>query len=510
MIGRLLAGTWTQPSIEDEGAWGGTNTDGSYYASSSSRESAYLRIGAVFAAVTFLADTIAQLEYHLYERLPNDGGKKRAMGPLAALLDEQPNEEQTAFEFRYQMEAWASVRSFALAEITWDRGQPVSVVPRHPDRIRVERLPNGRRRYQYREDDGRERPILADNVFRLPGKPVLDYAGESFGLARAIQRQASRSFSSGITPKGFIAQDPGVSYTDEARAKIKARIMEEHGGADKSGGVLWLPEGLKWNQLGMTQEQAETVAMVTNSVEDIARFFSIPPYRLGLLKAGTVSYASVEMQSLEVVVYTIMPWCRRWEQATRRDLIVRKDTFFAEFLMASLLRGTTKDRYDAYAIAVQWGWLSINDIRRLENLNPIAGGDVYLRPLNMTPTASGTLMPVYGQVGGDETYGGRMLKLLVNDAAGQVERKETAAMLRAAEKHADDPAAWEAAVRAFYDGHGDHVAAKLHIGRDRALAYARNQRDLLLADGPDAIAAWQEHGLADDLVHLALPEAAAA
>jgi HK97 family phage portal protein len=499
MIGRVLAGTWTQPSIEDEGAWGGVNPDGSFYTTDgpSAQEAAYLRIGAVFSCVNFLADTMGQLEYHLFERLPDDGGKQRVdpnRNQLAELLHDQPNEDQTAFEFRFQMQAWASVRQNAIAEITWDRGQPTALTPRHPDRIRVERLPNGRKRYQYREDDGRERPILADNVFRLPGKPVLDYARESFALARSIQGQATRSFTRGIRPAGFIAQDPAVSYTPAARKRIKDRIMEEHGSSEKAGGILWLPEGLKWNQLGMTQEQAETVALVTASIKDIGRYFNIPPYRLGILESGTVSYASVEMQSVELVVYTMMPWVQRWEQATRRDLIVRKDTYFAEFLLQSLLRGTTKDRYDAYAVAIQWGWMSVNDVRRLENLNPLKGGDVYLRPLNMTPSA--------------DSSAGRLLRLLVNDTAASVVRKETMAMLRAAEKHRDDPAAWEQAVRTFYDNHGDHVAAKLHMEPGPALAYARRQRDALLADGPEVIPTWQDDGLADDLVALALPEAA--
>lgn len=494
---------WGPPPISDDGHWTTTGGGQSFPTSSGAivtHESA-MRISAVYAAVNILGDGLSQLPCVLYDRLPKDSGKDKSDDPLAWILHDEPNGDQTWVEFAFQMQAWASVRPKAFAEVTWDRGRVVELKPRHPDRVRTEKLEGGRYRYAYLEDDNRTwRPILRDEMFVVPGKPTLEYARESFGLAMAMQRYAARSFSNGIRPAGLISHDAKSEYDDDARDQLKKAIQAEHAGADKAGGILMLPEGLNWTALGMTHEQAELVALSTSSIEDIARWFTIAPYRLAVLKSGTVSYASVEMQSLEFVVYTLMPWVRRWEQAIHRDLILDKRGQFAEFLMAALLRGTTKDRYDAYAIARQWGWMSVNDVRRLENLNPIAGGDVYLQPLNMSP--GGQLKRV-----GEETEGGRLLRTLVGDAAGRIVRKEVSAMIKATEKHADDPGAWEQFVRTFYESHGDHVAATIHLPKGEALAYARAQRDELLTEGPAALERWQQDGKVDDLALLALEAA---
>jgi len=459
-------------------------------------------LGVLLAMTYGLAEAMAQLPCILYERLPRDAGKERSDDPLAWVLHNEPNPDQSWFEFGFQMQAWAANRRFAYAEIRWDGGRVGELTPRHPDRIRIEKLDSGKTRYGFLEDDNRTwRPILRDEMFRVPGKPTLEYARESFGMAMSIQRYAGSTFANGVRPSGLISHDPKVEYTETARTNLKNAIKAEHAGPDKAGGILMLPEGLNWTALGMTNQQAEVVALTTATIEDVARWYNYPPYRLAVLKEGTVSYASIEMQGIDFVVYTLMPWVRRWEGAIHRDLILDKRGQFAEFLMAALLRGTTKERYDAYAVAIQWGWMSVNDVRRLENLNPIAGGDLYLRPLNMTPSKA------LRQVGGGETEAGRLLRTLVDDAAGRIVRKEVAAMLRASEKHADNPQAWEQAVRTFYDSHGDHVAATIHLPKGEALAYARSQRDELLTEGPAAIEHWQNDGKVDDLVELALETA---
>lgn len=491
MIGQALA-AWSQPSVNDEGAWRSFGDGGSYpSAAGSVTERSAHRIGAVFGAVNILADGLAQLPAILYDRLDEDR-RRKSTDPLARTLHDQPNADQSAFEFVHQMQAWASVRPFAYAEMVNDGG--LQLIPRHPDRILVERMTNGKRRYQYLEDDGHtRRVILAEDMFRVPGKPVLEYAAESIGLAQAVQRYSSRTFARGVNPRGLISHEPNTVWTDTQKKAFKDALLSEHGGPDKAGGVLMLPEGLKWTQLGMTNEQAQLVATSTGNVADIARYFSIAPYRLGVTEPGTMSYASVEMQSLEFVVYTLMPWVRRWEQAFGKDVLLRSDQY-VEFLTAILLKGTTADRFAAYATAIQWGWLSVNEVRRLENLDRVEGGDVYLRPLNMTPSA--------------DSPAGRMLRLLVEDTAGSVVRKETLAMLRAASQHADDPAAWQDAVSAFYDSHGPFVAKKLHMPLGEGLAYAREQRLELLSEGPSVIERWQQEGdPVDDLTTRALEAA---
>lgn len=122
-------------------------------------------------------------------------------------------------------------------------------------------------------------------------------------------------------------------------------------------------------------------------IEEIARIYRIPPHMLADLERAT--FSNVEQLAIEFVVHTIRPWLVRWEQAIKRDLFLpgERETYFAEFLVDGLLRGDTESRYRAYSVARQWGWMSANDVRELENMNPIPGGDIYLIPLNMVPAA---------------------------------------------------------------------------------------------------------------------------
>jgi hypothetical protein len=183
------------------------------------------------------------------------------------------------------------------------------------------------------------------------------------------------------------------------------------------------------------------------------------------------------------VTYTLLPWLTRWKQAIARDLIIARDIYFADFVVEGLLRGDITSRYEAYATGRQWGWLSANDVRRLENMNPIPGGDAYLSPLNMSDSNqanSDQSLPRSIQVG-DQHY-----RLLAEEAAGRVVRKEIAAMTRATQ--GDD---FANKVQQFYQGHVSLVAQTMRISEDKALAYCIHGRDMLLEHGAQAMENWE-------------------
>lgn len=499
-------------SIGDEGAWRSYDDSGPVFGGIAgvavTNESA-LRLSAVYGCVKILQEAEAQLPLILYDRTEDDG-KERSRDQLGYVLGHEPNDDQSRFQFIEQMAGWACFRSFAYGEVFRDRGRVEQIKPLDPNRLGRERLSNGRFRYKYRDPgESQARVILREEMFVLPGTPVLDYARDSFSIAAAVQMHAGRSFANGVRPSGFIATDPNVTWTEPARVQVKAAIESNHAGPSKAGGVLMLPEGLKWNQLGMTNEQAEYVASATFSVQDCARFFRIPGYMIGVTVAGAVSFASVEMQSIEFVIYTLMPWLRRWEGAIQKDLILRKESQFAEFLVDALLRGTTTDRYAAYAVGRQWGWLSVNDIRRLENLNPIQGGNTYLTPMNMTPAALKQLgLSAMGMPLDDGSPAARLARLFAQDTAGRMLRREVAAVGKLAERHDPGTPEFEAALDDFYRTHSAAVAQALHLPLGAALSYTRTQRDELLTEGPAALAAWEQDGKVDDLASLALAEAA--
>lgn len=483
-ISRIMAG-WSAPSVSDDGHWT-TVPSLAAYASSSGvvvSEELALRNPVVNDCVNILMDAVGQTPTIVYDRTGAKGEEReRSVSRLAYRLREQPNDDQTAIEFKREMQQSAAFYRFAFAEIEWRGAEPVNVTPRHPMRIRTAQTAVGKR-YEYLEDDHTTwRPIPPANMLRIPGRPVLRYAGETLGQAIALERYSSRLFGRGLKPSLLLSTDPSSIWTKPAKDKLKDEIQSEHGGPDRAGGVMILPEGLKPHQLAMTNEQAQYDLIRQALIGDITRFWRIPPYMVGLLMSGTVSYASVDTQGVDFVVYCLMPWLIGWEQAMQRDLLVDKRGQFVEFLTAQLLRGTTKERYDVYAIAIERGIMSVNEVRRLENLNPRAGGDTFLVPMNKAPAGPQQLDA------GSPAH--RLLETLITDAAGNVLRRETSALARVSEKAGPDAHAWESGVRDFYDGHAGYVAEKLKVPMTVAVAWAAQQQYRVLSEGPGVAATW--------------------
>ncbi|MXL42919.1 phage portal protein, partial [Klebsiella pneumoniae] len=134
-------------------------------------------------------------------------------------------------------------------------------------------------------------------------------------------------------------------------------------------------------------EKAQLLQSRQWGVEEVCRLYKIPPHMVQMLAKATNN--NIEHQGLQFVMYTLLAWLKRHEGALQRDLLLpseRRDLYI-EFNVSGLLRGDQKSRYESYALGRQWGWLSTNDIRRMENLPPIAGGDKYLTPLNMVDSA---------------------------------------------------------------------------------------------------------------------------
>gem|GEM_PF-5626605 len=499
-IGRILA-SWQAPSVNDDDTPGLWTTHGAgVYAGTAAGivcERDALTNPVVFDCNWILCDAVGQSPALLYDRTgPKGDERERSETALAYRLAEQPNDEQSAIEFKRQMQQSANFYHTAYAEIEWRGAEPVNIWPRHPSRMRVSRTPMGKR-YEYLEDDARTlRPILRADLLRVPGRPVLEYAGQTLSHAIALETYSRNLFGKGIRPSVAIEAEKGVMYDDKQKADIRRTLVSNHSGSN-SGGAMWIPEGLHINPWGMSNKDAEYSNIRTTLVGDIARYWRIPPYMIGLLESGTVSYASVNTQSIDFVVYCLMPWLVGWEQAIQRDLIVHKSSQFVEFLTAALMRGTTKERYEVYSVAINAGIMSVNEVRRLENLNPRAGGDVYMAPLNMAP------------VGARHVEAGspadRLLQSLTHDAAANVLRRETGALAKLAEKSGPDAHAWERGVRDFYDGHASYVAEKLKLPIPAAVAWSAQQQYAVLADGPAVATTW--NGIQTDrLAQLALTE----
>jgi len=485
----------------NEAVWTTASSLGGYAASGVYVDSkTALQASPVWACTRLLAESIASMPIIVYRRL-SGGGKERASDhPIYELLHDAPNSLQTAFQFKRTLMVHALLWGNGYARIyPGVRGAVDRLELLHPDNVRVETIPGGVR-YQVKGDDGREVPVNDEDIFQLPGLSVdginglglMKYARESIGLALAAEQYSARVFSQGSRPGGLL-KSPKV-LTDAAAKRLKESWQAAHSGLGHAHQVAVLEEGVEWEATSMTNEEAQLIAQLDWSAADIARFFNVPLHMIQLMTKTTSLGSGIEEMGIQFVTYTLLPWIRNWEDTIRKDLIVANRTYFAEFLLEALLRGKQGDRYTAYATGRQWGWLSVNDIRRLENMNPVPDGDVYLQPMNMAP--AGTLPePEPASAEALEMEG--HYELLLQEAAARVVRKEIAAMTKAAKRTEGDAEAWERAVVDFYCTHADFVERTLHISSEAAIHYVADQMDALFQAGLDVMADWETRRVAD-------------
>ena len=377
-----------QLNVNDARGWeafGGLETDAGVRVSVDGS----LKYSAVFACVRILSESIAALPLVLYRRL--ERGKERARElALYELLHDEPNREMTSFELRELLVSHVALWGDAFCEIEYNRlGEPMGLWPLRPDRMEVERR-GGRLRYRYRVP-GDNVELSAERIHHirglgfngLRGRSPIKLHMDSVGFGLGVQEFGARYFGNGARP-GVILKHPG-KLSDTAYNRLKQSFNEAHQGLSNAHRAKILEEGVDLATIGVPPEEAQFLETRRFQVEEIARIYRVPPHMLADLERAT--FSNIEQQSLNFVMHTLQPWLVRIEQALRRDLIrpEQRGQLFVEHVLDGLLRGDTAARYAAYATGRQNGWFSVNDIRGLENMNPIEGGDVYLEPLNMVP-----------------------------------------------------------------------------------------------------------------------------
>lgn len=351
-----------------------------------------MQSAAVFACVRILAESIAALSLILYERQA-DGGKRRAVGHnLYNLLHDLPNPEITSYELRETLIGHVSLRGNGYGYIERNNGGRITEIwPLRPDRMVVERR-GGRLMYGYTITPGQPRRYLpADQIWHirglsfngLVGYSVIAYARQAVGLAVAAEEFGARLFQNNTRPAGVITHPLNLSA--DAQKRLKKNWEATYGGLENSHKTAILEEGMDYKQIGIPPNDAQFLETRKFQIQEIARMFRIPPHMLADLDRAT--FSNIEHQSLEFIRDTLRPWLVRIEQSISRDMLTPQERrqYYAEFLIDSLLRGDAAGRAAMYTAGRQWGWFSANDIRQMENMNPIPGGDLYLSPLNMIP-----------------------------------------------------------------------------------------------------------------------------
>lgn len=344
---------------------------------------------AVFACVRILAESVAQLPAHAFRRT-RTGREQAFEHRVDRLVSLRPNPEQTPSQFKETVQAHAAMWGNGYAEIELNgAGDPVALWPLLPNQTTVSRV-DGQKVY-HTLAGGRWVPLPAYRVFHLPGlgfdglrgyNPLV-LARNAIGLALAAEEYGSRFFGNGARPAGVLTHP--AELDDEGRDRLRAQWSEMYGGLANSHRTAILEEGMQWQAMGLPPEAAELLATRRFQVPEIARFWRIPPHMLADLERAT--FSNIEHQSLEFIIHTLQPWLIRWEEALSWDLFRESERgeFYVKFNLGGLLRGDVKTRSEAYSIGRQWGWWSVNDVREMEDRNPVPGGDVYLQPLNMVP-----------------------------------------------------------------------------------------------------------------------------
>jgi HK97 family phage portal protein len=354
-----------------------------------------LGLSALRRAVTLLAESVAQLPCEVYER-DGDQRKKALDHPLYDLLHNQPNKKDSSFEYFETAQGFLGLNGNHIALIERDNKANITeLIPIHRDKVQILKGRDGLPYYHLIEEN-KTLPmrmvhhVKAFSMDGFQGLSPLQTSADSIGLAIAVEEHASKVFSNGTTMSGVIER-PAVAggvpvkpiTTQGGIDNVVNSFVGKHAGIRNMFSVAMLQEGMTYKQMAMDNDKAQLIESRKMSVADLSRLYGIPLSMLN--ESAGESYKSIEQQSLNYVVFGLMPWLKRWESAMRRDLLLpsERKKYFIEFNVAGLIRGDMKSRYDAYAIGRQWGWLSVNDIRRLENLPPVKGGDVYLTPLNM-------------------------------------------------------------------------------------------------------------------------------
>ncbi len=365
------------------------NTDG-WYASGMGdagepvTDSSVLSISSAWACINLLSGTIASLPLMVYRRDANGVREVFRDHPLYRLLHDSPNYDQTAVDFWEFIAASIEMRGNAYARIERNSRGIASLMPVNPALMGVRRLQNGSIEYRWSQD-GRyfvetDKTMLHIRGFGgnpLGGMSTLHYGRHTFSLARAVDKSASSTFKNGMRPSGVLTFDKWL--TPEQRKLAEEKLASKFQTAADTGKPMILEGGTKWEQLTLAPEDAQMLESRSFSVEEVCRFFGVPPFMIGHTEKTTSWGSGIEQQTLGFQKFTLRRRLKRIEQAIEKQLLTAADRasgVSVEFNLEGLLRADSAGRARFYQQMTQIGAMTINEVRDLENLPPVDGGDI--------------------------------------------------------------------------------------------------------------------------------------
>lgn len=343
-----------------------------------------MALSAVWGCVNLLSGTIASLPLQVFATDAAGQRQARREHPLYRVLHDSPNYDQTALDFwdfmNMSLELWGN----GYARIERLGGRVVALIPVRPALVSVRRERSGGLRYRWSED-GKSFDLPEDEVLHirgpggdpLGGMSTLTFARQTFSLALAANTSASAMFRNGMRPSLAIKFAEWLSA--ENRKIAETQLVEKFTGAMNTGRPLVLEGGMTVETLSLTPEDAQMLETRSFSIEEICRFFGVPPVMIQHSSATTSWPTGVEQQVLMFIKFTLRRRLKRIEAAIAKQLLSeseRQAGLFAEFNLEGLLRGDSSGRAAFYKSGLNDGWLTINEVRARENLPPVEGGEV--------------------------------------------------------------------------------------------------------------------------------------
>jgi HK97 family phage portal protein len=323
-----------------------------------------LRLSTVWACTRLLSDSLATLPLHVYR------GEERDPLPTPPLL-RRPSADFELHDWLAAVMTSLLLRGNAYGLVTARAGAgllPAQVDLAHPDRVGV--TVNGDGLVEYRFGGQLQDPADVWHVkaFPFPGSPVglspVEYAKESIGLGLASERYGGKFFADAAIPAGVLTSDQRIG--EEAAERLQARWEQRHKGKRR---IAVLGDGAKFQAITIAPEEAQFIETQKMNVATICRLYGVPPEMVGGETAGHMAYTSPEMRSLDFLQFSLRPWLYRVERAVSRLL---PSTQQAKFNAGGFVRVALKDRYEAHRIAIEAGFLTVNEVRELEDRPPLA------------------------------------------------------------------------------------------------------------------------------------------
>lgn len=378
MLGRLF-GAPERRSVTRFSVWGEDWPNGEVWAGVPVSELRAWQSASVYAAVRYVCDTLSALPLDTFIRR---GGDRVPYRPRPAWVMEPMGPGTSRIDYYQQIAVSMKISHGAVVyKVRAADGSIAALLPLNPLRVDVRRNPRTLRR----EFDVEGRVLTDDEIMYIPdllkpgevkGTSVVEAARQVIGLDLALTQFAAQFFGNGATAGAYISV-PG-QFNEEQAKQLVDGFESRHKGVSKAHRPGVLAGGAKVEQSGVDPEKAQMIESRQASDEAVARVLKVPPAILGLNSQGAMAAASVEQQSMWFVRYSLMPMIEKIEEAHSRLL---PDRAFIKFNADALLRGDSATQASVYSTAIQAGYMSINDVRRLQDLPPVEGGDTPRVPL---------------------------------------------------------------------------------------------------------------------------------